>query len=108
MAWHKLNCTNEFHRYNIHITLQPWLPLRVSRLEYNGNASSTTGTHSTVFDQSWSGVYINPTTLTNNFTPPHHVGIIAGQLTYTVMSVGLTSANIILYHEVEKIRQCHI
>ena len=90
------NCTgSNFIRYNratgLATSAMVTIPTAaVSQLEYNGNAvSSTTGItiQQSASDQSWSGVYINPTTLTNNFTlecpTPFHVGIIAGQGTST-------------------------
>ena len=62
----------------------------VSSLNYNGNpVIGNTGitVQQSTYDPSWSGVYIGPNTLTNNFTldciNPFHVGILAGQGTST-------------------------
>ncbi len=62
----------------------------VADLNYNGNPISGIAAitvQQSTYDPNWSGVYINPSTLTNNFTldciTPFHVGILAGQGTST-------------------------
>jgi len=62
----------------------------VANLNYNGNPISGNAAitvQQSAYDPSWSGVYIGPNTLSNNFTldciTPFHVGILAGQGTST-------------------------
>ena len=57
----------------------------VSLLNYNGAALSTFAgitVQASTYDPNWSGVYIGPNTLSNNFTldciVPFHVGVLAG------------------------------
>lgn len=92
----QVNCTgSNFIRYNraagLATAAMVTIPSDVvSSLEYNGLAVSSNPNitvQQSTYDASWSGVFINSNTLTNNFTlecpTPFHVGIIAGQGTST-------------------------
>lgn len=92
----QVNCTgSNFIRYNraagLATAAMVTIPSNaVSSLEYNGlsvSSNPNVTVQQNAYDASWSGVFINSNTLTNNFTlecpTPFHVGIIAGQGTST-------------------------
>ena len=92
----QVNCTgSNFIRYNrapgLATAAMVTIPSNaVASLEYNGlsvSSNPSVTVQQSAYDASWSGVFINSNTLTNNFTlecpTPFHVGIIAGQGTST-------------------------